>query len=95
MLTITLIIPGRLPSWNALLAMNHWRRAKEKQKVQAEFILALSRSENACATQTILARKGLLTVSDIAAQFQEMSRTKSRSKQANAKPRKAKRNARR
>jgi hypothetical protein len=45
MLILKLIIPGRLPSWNKILSMGHWQRAKLKKWQQTEFISALSLSE--------------------------------------------------
>lgn len=32
-----IVIPYRLPSLNALFAMQHWQRIKEKKKAQANF----------------------------------------------------------
>jgi len=46
MLTITLTIPGKLPSLNALLAMQHWSRHKFKAELATVFSSALRASEN-------------------------------------------------
>ena len=93
-MTIKLIIPGRLPSWNALLAMNHWRRSKEKRRHQAAFISALSLSENASSIPIILALSGQSTLLGIAALFAETSRKKSPSKPSKGKPLKARKSIR-
>ena len=90
-LILSLRIPGKIPSWNAILAMEHWGRSRLKKQIQDEFISALSLSENASSTLTICAKNTISTVSDIAELFREMSRTKSRSKPPSAKPPKVKR----
>ncbi len=78
--TICLTIPVRCPSWNAILSMGHWQRAKAKKAIQAAFISALSALPNECSIPTILARSGLSTVADMRALFAETSQIKSRSK---------------
>lgn len=70
-------IPGRIPSWNALLGMTHWKRIRAKKEQQENFISALSLGVNDSATRTILASSGCSTVSDIVARLREMSRKKS------------------
>ena len=77
---ICITIPVRCPSWNAILSMGHWQRAKAKKTIQAVFISALSASENASSIPIILAQSGLSTVSAMRLSFAEMSQTKSRSK---------------
>src|SRR6478736_3048255 len=84
--TLRLRIPGRMPSWNAVLGLNHWRRLKLKHEQQDAFISALSLSENDSATRTICARSTCSTVSDIAVRFREMSQIKSLSKLPKGKP---------
>jgi hypothetical protein len=86
---LQLRIPGRLPSWNALLGMDHWARAKLKKSIQQDFISALSLSVNASSIPTILAKNGLSTVSDISVLFREMSQIKSHSKPAKGKRKRA------
>ena len=85
---------GRLPSWNALLAMNHWQRAKEKKKHLEEFISSLYLSENALSIPIMLALNGCSTVADASALLREMSTIKSRLKPRNAKPKKARKSTR-
>lgn len=93
-LILRLIVPGRLPSWNALLGMSHWQRLKEKKRHQREFISALSLSENASSIPIICARSGTLILSDIAELFKETSRTKSPSKRRKGKRVKARKSTR-
>lgn len=93
-LMLRLRIPGRIPSWNAVLSMSHWQRAKAKKQLQKEFISALSLSENASAIRTTFRKNGFSTVSDIAERFEAMSRIKSPSKRRKGKRRKAKRSTR-
>ena len=91
---LRLVVPGRLPSWNALLSMHHWKRAKAKKAIQEEFLSALYLSENASSIQTILAVSGCSTLCVLRESFAAMSRTKSRSKSSNVKRLKARRNIR-
>lgn len=86
-LLLRLVVPGRIPSWNQLLGLSHWRRLKLKKAQQQAFISSLHLSENASATRIISRKNGLSIVSDIVALFQEMSRNCSPSK-----PGKGKRN---
>lgn len=88
---LRLRVPGRLPSWNALLAMHHWDRIKAKHQQQADFISALCLSVNASAIPTICRLSGCSTVFAIATLLRETSRTKSRLKSANAKQPKVRR----
>lgn len=48
---ITITLHGyKVPSLNALFAMNHWQRRKEKQKAQAAFMSALRHSAQGSLT---------------------------------------------
>lgn len=50
---ITITLHGyRVPTLNAMFAMNHWGRRKEKQKVQAAFLSALPHTDGVSATLT-------------------------------------------
>ena len=69
-------IPGRLPSWNAILAMGHWQRAKFKKRIQAEFLSALKASGNDFWTKTIVRESSTLMRSGTS----ELSKTTTRLK---------------
>lgn len=43
--TLRLVIPVRLPSWNAVLGMGHWQRAKLKSDFQLAFLSALQATD--------------------------------------------------
>ena len=58
---VTIEIPGRLPSWNEVLGMEHWQRFKAKEKWANDFAYALRRSVEDCSTMTTLQRNTLLT----------------------------------
>ena len=89
---IQLIIPGRLPSWNTLLAMGHWQRAKFKTELQREFLSALQACGSDSSTQTTFARSTTSIAAATLASYLETTRAKSLSKRRNAKQQKAKKN---
>jgi len=74
-LVFRLKILGKLPSWNAILSVQHWKRSEMKKAIQKDFISALSLSENAESIPTMLALSGSSTLSDLLARF-EMTRQK-------------------
>lgn len=90
--SIEILIPGRLPSWNALLALGHWERAKLKKSIQAEFLSALRACESDCSTKTTSRRNTMWTAADTLDSYIQTSRVKRKLKLASAKPRRAKRN---
>lgn len=81
-------IPGRLPSWNAILAMGHWERAKFKRRIQEGFLSALKASATDLSTQTICQKKQLLIASDTLASYLETTRQKRKLKRLKGKRRK-------
>jgi hypothetical protein len=48
---LTLTIPGRLPSWNQILAMHHWQRKKFKDQIAKDFLRALQATESGSLTK--------------------------------------------
>ena len=92
---ITLTIPGRLPSLNALLAMQHWSRHKFKAELATVFLSALRASENDSWMRTTLFPNITQTFADTLDSYLRTRLESAKLKQANAKPGKAKRNARR
>lgn len=90
--TLKLIIPGRLPLWNAILALHHWQRAKFKKVEQEKFMSALRASAADSLTQTASARSMLSIAAATLDSYLTTRRQTSLSKPRNAKPRKAKKN---
>lgn len=60
-LLFSLRIPGRLPLWNAMLALSHWQRMKFKKGEQDKFMSALQAAENDSLTRTVFARSTFST----------------------------------
>src|ERR1700678_2262813 len=59
-----LTIPGRLPSWNQVLAMEHWARKKFKDGLARDFLSALQAAASDCSTRTICAKSTTLIYAD-------------------------------
>ncbi len=51
--SLTIVVPGRLPSWNQLLSMTHWGRHRYKKQTKAAFEFAYAQSEKGFSTKTI------------------------------------------
>ena len=58
-LVFSLRIPGRLPSWNALLGSGHWQRSKLKSQIQGDFLCALQAAAADCLTRTTSQRNSM------------------------------------
>lgn len=87
-------IPGRLPSWNQLLGMNHWQRHKLKADIAKDFLSALRASGNDSSMKTTLQKSSTWIFADTLESYLEMKRIKRASKRASAKPKKARKSAR-
>jgi hypothetical protein len=83
-LILRLEIPGRLPSWNEILGMEHWTRDKFKQKLQDAFEFALRQSANDCSIKTISAKSTMLTAAATLGSYREMVRQRRKLRQSNA-----------
>ena len=81
---MTLKIPGRLPSWNAILGMSRWQRLRLKHMIQAEFLSALRASAADSLTRTTSARSTMSIAADTLAAFLATRRRKQQSKRRNA-----------
>jgi hypothetical protein len=58
--TLVIVLPFKLPTWNALLAMNHWARKKERDRIHKAVSDAVSmstQSENALQIRMESAQK--------------------------------------
>src|SRR5271170_5772654 len=51
-LIFSLSIPGRLPSWNEILGMEHWGRHKLKGELANTFLYAVRRTESGSLMKT-------------------------------------------
>ena len=69
-LSLTLTHP--LPSWNAILGLGHWQRARLKKAIQDDFLSALRASADDSSTRTTSARS---TLSIAAATLDSYQRT--------------------
>ena len=83
-------IPGRLPSWNEILSMNHWKRKKFKDQLAKEFLSALKASENGSSMRITCAKNTTSTYVDTLESYLAMKRTKQKLRQASARRKKAK-----
>lgn len=93
MAALTLEIPGRLPSWNAILAMHHWARMKFKKELAAVFLSALRASGSGSSTKTISAKNTMSIYADTLESSLQIRQEKRRLKQRNAKQAKANKSA--
>lgn len=84
-LVFRLVVPGRLPSWNRVLAMEHWARYQFKKQLAEDFMSALRRSEADCSTKTTFARSSTSTYSAILESFLTIARARRKSKSAKGK----------
>lgn len=71
---VTIEIPGRLPSWNEVLGMEHWARDKYKISLREKFLCALRASVQDCSTRTISVRNILSTAADTLAYYDRTAR---------------------
>ena len=90
-LVVRLVVPGRLPSWNALLAMEHWARLKYKQQLANSFLSALRVSASDCSTLTTSARNTMWTAAATLDSYQQTRLMQRKLKSDNARQAKASR----
>lgn len=80
-----------VPSWNEILGMEHWGRAKKKQAIQSAFLSALLASASDSSTRTTSARNTLSTAAATLASYLTTTRDQRESKRLSAKLSKGKR----
>lgn len=85
-LMVAFHVPGRLPSWNTVLALGHWERARFKVNLQRGFLSALRACESACSTRTISARNTTWTAADTLASYLMTPHRKSASRPGSERP---------
>lgn len=81
----SLTIPGRLPSWNEVLGMEHWARYKLKEEIQGAFLCALYQSASDCSTKTTSAKSSILTAAATLESYRKIRREQRALKLANKK----------
>lgn len=79
---IKLVIPSSLPSWNAVLALHHWGRAKLKEEIQKDFLSALKTSATDSSTRIISQRSTMSIAYDTLVSYREMRQAKRKSRLA-------------
>lgn len=89
---IVLKVKGRLPSWNALLSMNHWQRTKLKREIQENVRSALCQLEKGSSIPTIFRQSTALMPSDILGAYIAMHQTRRPSQRLKGSVKKAKKN---
>jgi len=89
---IELRIPGRLPSWNEILGMQHWARDKFKCQLQDNFAYALRASANDSSIKTTSARSTMLTAAATLDSYRETVRERRRLRHSKKKQSLAQRN---
>ena len=82
---IHLTIPGPLPSWNDILGMEHWERAKVKSAIQEVFLSALRLSASDSSTKTTSVKNSMSIAADTLVSYQAMRQEKRRLRQAKKK----------
>lgn len=94
MLIFRLLVPGKTPSWNAILSLGHWQRAKLKKQIAESFMSSLRASVNDSSMRTICAASTIQTYADTLESYQEMSLAKRKLRLAKKKSEAKKRNIR-
>lgn len=89
--TVEFQIPGRLPSWNQILAMQHWNRAKFKSDSMAAFESALRACAADSSTKTTFVKNTLSTAADTLASYRATLLAKRKLKSAKGSARRGKR----
>lgn len=89
-LIFSLTIPGRLPSWNELLGMEHWARYALKEQIQVAFLSALYQSANDSSTKIISAKNSMLIAHATLESYRKIRREQRELKSASKKLNRAK-----
>ena len=87
--TLTIVLPYKIPSLNAVLGLTHWQRIKLKKEAQASLGFALSHTETGSLTMTTSSGSTSLMPSGIAERFLTTLRETLESQQNKSKSRKA------
>lgn len=78
--SISFRVPGRLPSWNQILGLEHWARYQLKERIQVAFASALRASAKDFSMRTTSARNIMWTAADTLDSYRETLRAKRRLK---------------
>lgn len=88
-LLLTLTVPGRLPSLNALLGMQHWARHKLKQEIARDFLSALRVLGSDCSMKITSSPSIIRTYVDTLESFLRTRLESAKSKRTKGRPKKA------
>lgn len=80
--SFSIVIPGRLPSWNQILGMEQWARYKFKQELAKDFLSALRATAEDCSTRTTSAKNTMSIYADTLARFLAMKQAERKSRSA-------------
>lgn len=83
-------IPVKLPSWNEILGMNHWRRKKFKDELAKGFLSALRASANDSSMRTTCAKNTMSIFADTLESYLATKQAKRKLKQRSARLKKTK-----
>ncbi len=93
--SLSLTLKHPVPSWNAILGLGHWQRARLKKAIQDDFLSALRASAADCSTRTTCARSTLsiaaATLDSYQRTMQERRKSRSRKSKSGAKKKSARR----
>ena len=93
--SLSLTLKHPVPSWNAILGLQHFSRAKLKKAIQDDFLSALRASAADCSTRTTSAKSTLsiaaATLDSYQRTMQERRKLKSRKSKSGAKKKSARR----
>lgn len=87
-LIVTIKMDGRLPSWNQILAMEHWGRVKVKEQIQLCFLSALRQSARNFSMKTTCVKNTMSIAADTLVSYRETNLIKRKLRSANAKRKK-------
>ena len=93
--SLSLTLKHPVPSWNAILGLGHWQRARLKKSIQDDFLSALRAIAADSSTRTTSARSTLsiaaATLDSYQRTMQERRKLKSRKSKSGAKKKSARR----
>lgn len=92
-LIFSLVVPGRLPSWNEVMRMHRWAQHSLTERTQQDFLSALLAIASASSTKTTCAKKQSLIAygtleSCLAMRREQRELRRLKKKSAKAKPKK-------
>lgn len=93
--SLSLTLKHPVPSWNAILGLGHWQRARLKKAIQDDFLSALRASADDCSTKTTSAKSTFATAAGILDSYQQTMQLRRKLKSRKSKSGAKKKSARR